>query len=95
MLMLLVMIKIISWIAVIFRFLPVLINRVPTYSVSVISHWIIIIEMGKVFLAETFSKPSTNLLRWSEDRRGSVTMERQHCHMSSDEYYMHSGHHYI
>ena len=22
-------------------------------------------------------------------------MERQHCHMSSDEYYMHSGHHYI
>ena len=24
-----------------------------------------------------------------------LVMERQHCHMSSDESYMHSGHHYI
>ena len=24
-----------------------------------------------------------------------IFMERQHCHMPSDEHYMHSGHHYI
>ena len=35
---------------------------------------------------------NTNDLRCSDWPK---FMERQHCHMSSDEYYMHSGHHYI